>query len=651
MKKNSIAKRVTRRVSAIFLVALTVLCVSFYFLVDTIVMNNARSNNESMVKAYADMVLEEAEHYDSPIDENFAEKIWERGNYACEIFKIDFAYLLVPLEDSGKIKYICVSQNERFDELNPSDKYIGKIYEYNLTDDEWAVWRGEKDISHSVTTAKYTYEITTMTLIKDKSGNKIIAGVDQSYEGASKESLNIFIMMAVIIVLVVIGVYVLVYVVIKRRVSNPAVKLSRTMNEYITDGKRSTEKLEIKGNDEFTMMAAAFNTMTDDISSYLENIRNLTHEQEQQNVQLDIASGIQRGFLKNVFFETDGCVIHADMIPAKYVGGDLYDYQPLEDGKFLTVIADVSGKGVSAAIFMAVTLMLIREFAKVGLSPAQILSRVNNTLCENNPSMLFATAIVGIFDSENNSYTYANAGHNLPYIIKNNEVKTLGGAGNTLIGMFENEEYYEETIKLDTGDTLFLYTDGVNEAVNSKKEFFGIPRLEDTLKAFTAAKKENLVDFVNNAVGEFVGNAERHDDITMLCFTVANTKNMVLKAQESEFEKIKNEILALPLPRNNQLELCLAAEEYFINICSYAYQNTENEGYVNCSISVSNRITLRFTDSGMPFDQTSDIIDIEEYDMEEQVGGLGRFIAMNKVDDAKYEYKNNQNILTLTKYF
>lgn len=648
--KNSIAKGVAIRVLAILLVALAILFVASYFLVDNIITNNVKSTNEAMLKAYSDMVLDESLLSGVPItDENFAEEILQRGSYICELYEIDFAYLMIPNIESGKIKYLCVAQNKKFDEVNPNDKYIGKIASYSLTEDEKDVWHGKRKVSHSITEAKYNHEISTMMLIHDSFGHKVMAGVDHSYEDVHEKILKIFFILAIIIICVIIGIYLFVYLVIKRNISKPANILSKTMNEYITDGHRSKEKLEIKGNDEFSMISSAFNSMTDNISDYLNNINLLTREQEQQNTQLDIASRIQRGFLKDEYFQTNGCVIYADMIPAKHVAGDLYDYMPIGDDKFLTVIADVAGKGVSTSIFMAVTLILIREFAKMNMSPAEILSRVNDTLSENNPSMLFLTAIVGIYDSKTKTYTYANAGHNLPYII-NNEVTQLSGTQSTLLGIFPGEKFAENSITLDIGDTLFMYTDGVNEAINENKEFFGIDRLESILKEFTTAKKENLVDYVNQKVSEFVADAERHDDITMLCFSPAKTKNLVLGPNENEFEKIKKEILDLPIPRNEQLSLCLAAEECFVNICNYAYTDSNQKGDVHIALNISNRITLRFSDTGMQFDPTKNILNIDDYDIENQVGGLGRFIAFNNVDDAKYEYKNGKNILTLTKY-
>lgn len=646
---HSIAKKVTARISVILIIALSVLFAASFFLVRDIISDNLKEQNEAMVTVYSDMVIEEAFSKNAAaFDENLAENILARGDYICRLFKIDFAYLFVPLEP-GKIQYVCVSQNKKFDSINPDDKYINKIDDYTLTRDERAVWNGEKDISTSITQSKTGYEVSTMIRIQDPSGNYYMAGVDQSYNGMKRE-IGVLLSIITLTILLVIGlVNLCVYLIMRRSVSAPAQKVCRVMNEFLTDGERSDVKLEVEGDDEFAMISSAFNSMSADINDYLANISRLTHEQEQQDAQLNISARIQRGFLKDTYFEANRCVIHADMIPAKHIAGDLYDYLQIDDNKFLTVIADVSGKGVAASIFMAVTLMLIREFAKMDLSPAEILSKVNDTLSENNPSLLFLTAIVGIYDSDKKTYTYANAGHNLPYIL-NSRVTPLAGEQNVLLGLFPGEVFTENTVKLETGDTLFLYTDGVNEAVNADKQFFGTGRLEAALRDFITAKKENPVDFVNQKVADFVGDAERHDDITMLCFSPAETEHLVLEAEEPAFETLKNKILSLPIPRKEQLNLCLAAEEIFMNICAYSYPEQSRKGQVRVLIALSNRVTLRFTDTGIPFNPTRDPINPDEYDVDTQIGGLGRFIAFNQVDDAEYEYKNGKNILTLTKY-
>ncbi|MBQ0083226.1 MAG: SpoIIE family protein phosphatase [Clostridiales bacterium] len=599
---------------------------------------------EIMVNAYADTVLEEAAKYNAPLNESFAQNIWERGNYICELYHIDFAYILLPLE-KGKIKYICVSQNSKFNEINPTDKYIGKISEYTLTADEQAVWQGEKEISHSVTAAKVSHEISTMKRVTDPQGNAVIVGVDQSYEDVHESVINFFFMLAGMILIVSVAIYLFLYLVIRQRVSKPAQKISEGMHKFIIDGKRSGEKIELGGKDEFSMIADSFNSMTDDINNYIENINSLTREQERQNAELDIAARIQKGFLPEETFVAANYKVRATMIPAKNVGGDFYDYLTLDSHRILTVIADVSGKGVSALQFMAVTMMLIRQYAKMGCTPAEILTKTNDTLSSNNAEMLFTTAFLGIYDTRTAEFTYSNAGHNLPYLISGGTLTALGGANGSLLGLFAGEKYENKAVKLASGDSVFMYTDGVTESVNAENRFFGEKRLQDELLS-----KEDKVGGIVAELLSFENGAEQHDDITMLEFTVKAETELELDFEVSEFAKIKAAILSSDLPRSVQLSLCLTAEEYFTNICSYAFRPTVPEGEkIKFRFSCGDKVTMQFEDGGAPFNPIKGSEELEDYDIDTKIGGLGRFIALSNVDDAKYENINGKNVLTLIK--
>lgn len=647
--KDTISKKVTRRVLIALIAAQLLLFAISYLLVQRSISDDVKEDNEAMVTVFANMVTSEALEKNAPIDENLAQSILPLGNYICSLQNIEFAYLFIPRSEPGIIQYICVSQNSKVDEINPYDRYIGKVSSYMLTEDERAVWNGEKKVSHSITVSRIGHEVSTMVRITDPYGNPVMVGVDQSYEGMNREVIRSFSFLAAATILVNGLIYVFVYFAMKKRVSVPAGKVCEAMNGFLAGGSCSEPKLRMDGNDEWAMISEAFNRMSEDIRKYLSNISSLTQEQERQNVQLDISSKIQRGLLQDGFYSSGNCIIHADMIPARYVAGDLYDYMMIDDDHILTVIADVSGKGAAASIFMAITLMMLREIAKMNRSPAEIVKRVNDTLSENNPSQLFLTAVVGIYDFRERTYTYCNAGHNLPYILRDRAIP-LEGARNTLLGIFPGEEFIENTVRLEPGDAIFLYTDGVNEAVNEANEFFGTERLEAALAEWMRSKTEDPIGYVNRKLAEFTGNAERHDDTTMLCLLPCRTETLVLKPEIPEFAKLKQKLLSLPVPRKEQLDLCLAAEEVFVNVCSYAYKGVSEKGDIRVSVRASKKITVEFSDDGIPFDPTKNMIDTEEYDIEEQVGGLGRLIAFSSVDDVQYERKNGSNILTLTKY-
>ena len=201
------------------------------------------------------------------------------------------------------------------------------------------------------------------------------------------------------------------------------------------------------------------------------------------------------------------------------------------------------------------------------------------------------------------------------------------------------------------GDTLLLYTDGVTEATDGEQKFYGEERLETVLGGFRESHAPDLVKYVNDSVKVFAGESEQHDDITMLALTVKDTADLALEVKLTEFEKIKSAILSVPIEREKQLELCLAAEECFVNIVSYAFEgrDAENEK-IGFRLAVSDRILMRFEDGGIPFDPRENSDAPVDYDPDVQLGGLGRFIAFSVVDEILYENTNGKNILTMIKY-
>lgn len=644
--KNSIARKVTRQVSLLLLVAMIALLVGAYHTVSKVVYQENEKYALAILGIYTDLLYEESTQQHIPIDAEHSDKVIRYGETLCDWYAVDYVYLYMIDEEAGTVTYIAASAVDGKVENPPEDHLVGYTVACELHPEELAVWNGEKFVGHITANNNFGHEVSTLLRIEDDFGNRMIAGVDVAYRDIQEKILQEFALLAIIIAAVLFGINAVVYLIVRSRVSQPAQRISKSMTDFITDGKRSSEKLEVDSNDEFGMIAAAFNSMTDDIDSYLDSIHTLNQAQERQHTELDIAGRIQKGFLPKERLCTDSYEIRAMMAPAKNVGGDLYDYLPLDDHRVLVVIADVSGKGITAAMFMSVTLMLIRQYAKMGLSPAEILRRTNDTLSENNAELLFATAFLGIYDNAEQSFTYANAGHNFPYLI-GGALRVLDGAKSTALGLFDDSQYTQETVPLRRGETLFLYTDGVNEATDEARHFYGTERLETALRKHSA----DPVSAVYDSVCAFAGIAEQHDDITMLALTARNTRELLLDVDVHEMAKIKEAILALPLARVLLLNLCLAAEECFVNICSYAFPSGVPDGEkVRFTLSLSDRVTMHFSDGGQPYDPTEQINTPEDYDPDTQLGGLGKFLTVSVVDDVQYEYQSGRNILTLTKY-
>jgi serine phosphatase RsbU (regulator of sigma subunit)/putative methionine-R-sulfoxide reductase with GAF domain len=234
---------------------------------------------------------------------------------------------------------------------------------------------------------------------------------------------------------------------------------------------------------------------------------------------LDLARELQGGLLPKVFptrEEAPGIELFARLEPAKEVSGDLYDFFTIEPGKMCFVVGDVSGKGIAAGIFMAVTRTLIRATTVPGRSPLEIMNRVNAQLAKENQASLFVTMILGIVDTTTGRMVYGQGGHNPPILVPAQGKPTYEPAGGMPLGVFEDAKFGERELQLKPGETLLVYTDGVTEAMNEAKDLFGEDRLEKAVTGVASLSSEKIAERVIEQVEGFVLEAERSDDITLL---------------------------------------------------------------------------------------------------------------------------------------
>ena len=647
--KHSIARIVTWRVLLLILFAVILLFTASFLIVRNVISVKNDSYSHAIVTAFTDLVLYDAQENGVPVDEEHADIIVRRGGYICDWYDVDYAYIYVPDSETGTVRYVAAVQGaDAPEEARIENNLIGYVPERTMTAEEWAVWNGEKLFGQLEFDNQYGHEFGTILRIEDTFGNRMIGAVDMSYDEYYRQTVHFLHLSGAMTILVMIALYAAIYWIIRCHVTVPAKVLSEGMQAFITDGKRVDVRLDEDESNEFSMIARAFNSMTGNIDRYTDDIRTLTREQEQQHTQLEIAARIQTGFLPKDTCESSVGRIHAMMTPARDIGGDLYDYLLLDDHRMLVVIGDVAGKGVAASIFMAATLMLIHQFAEIGLSPAETLKRTNDSLSGNNAALLFATVFIGIYDDQTHKLTYANAGHDVPYII-GKTLRKLDAEPGTLLGLYAGENYTETETDFLPGETLFLYTDGVNEATNAVNAFYGTERLEETLR--TVGNADDAISGVYGSVQRFTGGVAQHDDITMLALTAGRTREYSLDVRTEALETIRDAILSLPTDRETQMALCVAAEECFVNICTYGYPNGVPDGEkVRFTLDTDDGIVMRFEDGGVPYDPTENVRAADDYDIDTQIGGLGDYIAFSSVDDVRYEYKNQKNILTMIKH-
>lgn len=646
--KHSIARKLAFRMAVAFASAFFLfLSVSFFLL-----RHNVRVEMEhyakSMVAIYADLAVYNANDLEHPIDTSFNDVLSFYGDYMCTWYRVDYMFAYVPDIKNGTITYLSVNWKEKKFGETDEDYMAGDVEEYVLTEEELKVWRGEQQFS--VAKSGWFESGTDVSMaVDDDFGNRAMMCITVSISEFMNEMMHGFLIAAVCMSAFIAVLALFLYLFIRRRVSIPAGNISKKMGDYISGGKLSKVKLENANDDEFAMIAQSFNQMTDDIDAYINNISQMEKERERQRSEADIASRIQQGLLSPNYAYLRNCGIKAVMKPAKSVGGDLYDYFELDESRTMIVVADVSGKGIAAAILMAIVLTLIRQYAKIGYGPSDILKNVNLTLSEENSNLMFVTAFVAIYNSATGKLTYSNAGHNLPYLIHNGPVR-LEASGGTPLGLFADEEYEDAEVEMADGDSVFLYTDGVTEAVNGNGEFYGTDRLEKVLKETSGTIKKYYVEAVEESLRSFAGETEQNDDITMLSFLARRMPVLELDYDVREFAKIRDCLLDSFLPKSLIMDLCVAAEECFVNICSYAFDGPAPEGEkILFSLEYSNKVVITFSDGGRQFDPRRDLPDTREYDIDTAVGGLGRLIAFTVADTVDYKYEEGRNILTITK--
>ncbi len=315
--------------------------------------------------------------------------------------------------------------------------------------------------------------------------------------------------------LILLGVIVL----IARSITNPLRRLSAASAEIAT-GNLDVDLPVIRGGDEVARLAGSFDHMRVSLKQYIQDLTETTAAKERIESELKIAHDIQMGILPKIFppfpdrHEFD---IYATILPAKEVGGDLYDFFFMDEDHLCFTVGDVSGKGVPASLFMAITNTLIKTKATRGLTPDAVLSRVNEDLAMDNPSVMFVTLFLGILDIRTGELSYANGGHNPPYILRaGGEIEPMEMTGGVALGVVENFVFQSRTVQLQTGDALFLYTDGVTEAMNREDELFGEERLVRDLERLRDAPMRELIEGVMQSVQAFSSGVPQTDDITMM---------------------------------------------------------------------------------------------------------------------------------------
>ena len=395
---------------------------------------------------------------------------------------------------------------------------------------------------------------------------------------------------------------------------------------------------------ELVELITAINDMERDTLKYIDNLSAVISEKQRMGTELHIASLIQEGSVPSIFpaypdrKEFD---LFASMTPAKEVGGDFYDFFLIDENRLAFVMADVSGKGVPAALFMMVTKILINDRALMGGSPAEILTFVNDRICDNNKAEMFVTVWLGIMDIKTGKVIAANAGHDDPAVCeKNGKFRTVKSKHGLVVGAMKGVKYRDFEIQLGKGDKIFLYTDGVPEATDADQRLFTIDGMLSALNKAADGDPKRVLDSVWKDVNDFVKGAPQFDDITMLCLEYKGAD------QEKDGGAVK---IKLAASAKTLMQTELAVEEIFVNIAHYAY--APDGGYAEIGVKIDDgKAIITFEDAGKAYDPlAASDPDLTLSAEDRKIGGLGVFITKNLMDAVNYRYENGKNILTLEK--
>ena len=466
--------------------------------------------------------------------------------------------------------------------------------------------------------------------------------------------------------IVAVGLLLMLYFFIRiiTRELNPLQRLAEEA-ETIASGQFDAKLPDFRRIDEIGQLSHSFGNMQRSLVKYIDELKDTTSQKASIERDIRIASAIQMGMLPEKFptkADRDDVQIYASLTPAKDVGGDLFDFY-FRDEKLFFCIGDVAGKGVPASLFMAVTRAVFRTVSVRESMPDRIMATMNKTIAEMNKNSLFVTLFVGVLDLPTGRLYYCNAGHDAPLLIGAG-VGMLPCDSNIPVGFRPSWKYTLQEAHVFTGTTIFLFTDGLTEAMDANQSQFQMERVTNVASQALAQQHlepQQLISQMTEAVHQFVGNAEQSDDLTMMAIQyirqqsdVKLRKSLVLSNDTQEVPRLNDFVAevceAVGLDSIVTMQVKLAIEEAVVNVMKYAYPHG-TRGDVTVE-ALSNDVRLKFTiiDNGKPFDPTVlPEVDTTLPAKERRIGGLGIHIVRQFMDSINYERSGNLNILAIRK--
>ena len=522
----------------------------------------------------------------------------------------------------------------------------------------YAMQRGEEGIKHMNIGGKDSY-VFYKPLGQTGCSMAIVCPESDIFSGFDR-------LRRTIMTIVTVGLLLMLYLFIRiiTRELKPLRRLAHEA-ETIASGQFDAVLPDFQRIDEIGQLSHSFGNMQQSLVKYIDELKQTTAQKASIESDLRIASDIQMGMLPETFptkDDRDDVQLYASLTPAKEVGGDLFDFY-FRDEKLFFCIGDVSGKGVPASLFMAVTRSTFRTVSAHESMPERIVMTMNKTIVDMNKTHMFVTLFVGVLDLPTGRLHYCNAGHDAPLLVGAG-VGELPCESNIPVGFFSDWKYIPQEAQIFTGTTIFLFTDGLTEAMDADKAQFQMERINDVAAQALAKQQQEprqLISLMTEAVHQFVRDAEQSDDLTMMAIQyikqqrdVRMRKSIVLPNDTQEVPRlnafVEEVCQTVGFDKAVTMQVQVAVEEAVVNVMKYAYPMGQR-GDVTVE-AASNDARLKFTiiDSGKPFDPTVQAeTDTTLPAQQRSIGGLGIHIMRQNMDSINYERMDNLNVLTLRK--
>lgn len=590
--------------------------------------------------------------------------------HECEAMSLKDIYVAVFDRQRNAMIYVCDPADESTTDFPAGNwEYVEK-----REVDKFCTWNGEGRLYDVSYTSSYGFMCTAGVPVyyDDLEENRFVGFVmsDIMLTDLMRGVLSFALKCIAGLLIATVGIGIFISRRMRKTFVDPINQIAAAAARYVEDRRSGISRndhfddLAGGSGDELDNLCQVMAEMEKGLNEVEENMTRITAEKERIATELDLAAKIQIDALpqeSDMFSGNDVFDLYASMDPARQIGGDFYDFFKVDDDHLALVIADVSGKGIPASLFMMASKIVISDNAKMGRSPSEIMEAANEAICHNNFEKMFVTAWIGILELSSGRMKAANAGHEYPYLTNEEGVfEKLKDRHGFVLGAIETMKYSEYEFVMRPGTKLFVYTDGLPEAENSAQEMFGSERMLASLNHHASMSPKEILAGVHADADAFCGDAEQSDDLTMLCLEYKgdlqkmNVREMSFAAKLEEIPNataFADQFLEeAECSLKAQMQIDIAIDELLSNIVHYAYQQGEGTMTLRCENKDADTVRITFIDQGIPFDPLQSALpDIMADAESREAGGLGIYLVRKTMDNMYYSYENGQNILTIEK--